>query len=37
MIIEELELNNKALIRFMDQKNYSDAKSYTDHVLQTLQ
>lgn len=30
--MSDLELNNKALMRFMDQKNYNEAKEYTDKV-----
>lgn len=32
----DLELNNKALMRFMDQKNYNQAKEYTDRVNDLL-
>jgi hypothetical protein len=34
--MEDLEINNKTLIRFMDQKNYNEAEEYTNKVVEIL-
>lgn len=35
-ILEELELNNKSLVRMLDSKNCREAQEYSDHVQSVL-